>query len=225
MAMAVCLVSKGESNPVELPKIEGPNKTEKGPAKVFRPVHIRMNEAVKSRLKSAGIYADWRITIEFQSRAKEWVLRGVESGGAVEDIGYYVTYSDLEGQPLLMSYLVSTLAVNGLHGVVVAPALVKVEMLRIQHSYILLISRHVRTNRTRNGKRWILNYPIFLGARGYLDLELWGKDRQMAGVVFPCFKTLSGEFTEVPRRFQPAVLAATAGANCIGCSKSYFLRP
>ena len=149
----------------------------------------------------------------------------MESGGAVEDIGYYVTYSDLEGQTLPMSHPVSTLAVNGLHGVVVAPALVKVELLRIRHAYILLISRHLRTNRSRNGKRWILNYPVFLGARGYLDLELWGKDQQMSGVVFPCFKSRSGEVMQVPKKFHPVVLAATAGANCIGCLRSYFLGP
>src|SRR5439155_12302859 len=150
-------------------------KTESEPAKVFRPIHIQMNEGVKSRLKTAGIYADWRISIEFQPQAKEWVLRGVESGGAVEDIGYYITYCDLEGEALPMSYPIGTLAVNGLHAVVVAPSLVKVEMLRIRNSYMLFISRHVRTKRTRNGKRWILNYPAFLGVRGYLDLELWGK--------------------------------------------------
>lgn len=224
MATAVNPVAIIESDRIELPKIEGPEKTQSEPAKVFRPIHLQMNEAVKSRLKTAGIYADWRISIEFQPQAKEWVLRGVESGGAVEGIGYYITYCDLEGEALPMCYPIGTLAVNGLHSVVVAPSLVKVEMLRIRNSYMLLISRHVRTKRTRNGKRWILNYPVFLGVRGYLELELWGKHKEMSGVVFPCFKSRCGEVMQFPKKFQPVVLAATAGTNCIGCSKSYFLK-
>jgi hypothetical protein len=58
-------------------------------------------------------------------------VRGVESGGAVEEIGYYVAFAGENGEPLAWLQTLDSLAVNGLHAVVVAPVLTRIEMLRI----------------------------------------------------------------------------------------------
>ena len=74
--------------------------------------------------------------------AKRYVLRGVESGGAVADIGAYSSFVNAEGNTLNWLQRVDSIGVNGVHAIVVAPVLVRVEMLRIQRTYDLLITRH-----------------------------------------------------------------------------------
>jgi hypothetical protein len=64
---------------------------------------------------------------------------------------------------------------------------------------------------------------VFRGVDGILEAELWGKDRHLAGSVVPKFWSRAGEEIEVPTKFQPAVRAATEGANCVGCSHIHYL--
>ena len=45
------------------------------------------------RLRKLAIYGQPQLSLEHQGRAKRYVVRGVESGGASEAIGYYVTFA------------------------------------------------------------------------------------------------------------------------------------
>jgi hypothetical protein len=65
---------------------------------------------------------------------------------------------------------------------------------------------------------------MFRAKHGYLALELWGKDKELAGCVRPQFFTRSGEEVELPSGFDEAVKAATRGVNCVGCSHPHFSR-
>jgi hypothetical protein len=93
--------------------------------------------------------------------------------------------------------------VNGLHAVVVAPVLVRVEMLRTGRTYELLIFH------------------------GRLELDLAGKDKDKdkAGTVLPTFYSRAGEEVRIPKRFRPVVRAIVGAVHCNGCFHCHYVRP
>src|SRR5579859_7093364 len=91
---------------------------------------LRFPAATLKHLRGAGIYCQPSISIEHQHLAKQYVLRGVESGGAVAEMGAYSSFVDGQGWPLAWLQRVDSIGVNGVHAVVVAPVLVRLEMLR-----------------------------------------------------------------------------------------------
>jgi hypothetical protein len=119
---------------------------------------------------------------------------------------------------------VEAIGVNGLHAVVVAPVLVRIEMLRKGRTYELLITQH-RAGEPVNGKRPVLETKVlFRGIHGRLELDLSGKDKSQAGAVLPTFYSLAGEEIRIPKRFRDAIRAITKAVNCIGCSHSHFVK-
>jgi hypothetical protein len=114
--------------------------------------------------------------------------------------------------------------VNGLHAVVVAPVLVRIEMLRKGRTHELLITQH-RASEPVDGKRPALETKVlFRGIHGRLELDLSGKDKNQAGAVVPTFYSLAGEEVAIPKRFREVARSITAAVNCIGCSHSHFVR-
>src|SRR5580658_5666281 len=101
---------------------------------------------ILSALEKRGIYCQSSVSIEHQHLAKRYVLRATESGGAVADMGRYCAYLDAEGVPVPWLLPIDSLSGNGRHAIVIAPELVRVEMLRIGHTYELAISKHTLTN-------------------------------------------------------------------------------
>ena len=90
-------------------------------------VGLRLSPEALRVLQERGIVAHSPISLEHQHLAKRYVVRGLESGGGVGDIGRYVTFAQEDGQPIEWLHPVDAIAVNGLHAVVVAPVLVRVE--------------------------------------------------------------------------------------------------
>src|SRR5262249_40278748 len=82
---------------------------------------LRLTPTVTNRLRKVGIYARPQLSLEHQGRARRYVVRGVESGGAIEELGYYVAFAGENGEPLPWLQTLESLAVNGLHAVVLAP--------------------------------------------------------------------------------------------------------
>lgn len=178
-----------------------------------------------SRLSTVGIFAQSQVSLEHQNLAKRYVIRGVESGGAIQEIGRYVTFTGNDGEQLEHLHPMDAIGVNGVHAVVLACALVRIEIFRAGRSYRLLITRH-HPKVVANGRRPPLeSIVLFHGVEGYLDLELWGVDRSKAGSVLPCFYSRSGEPLAIPESFVPGVKAAVHGVACVGCSHSHFLVP
>src|SRR5271169_4889179 len=86
-------------------------------------------------LKERSIFAQSAVSLEHQHLAKRYVVRGLESGGAAGELGRYVTFTQEDGQPIEWLHPVEAIGVNGLHAVVVSPALMRVEMLRTGRTY------------------------------------------------------------------------------------------
>jgi hypothetical protein len=175
-------------------------------------------------LNDRGIYAHSQLSVEHQQVAQRYVVRGLESGGCVGDVGRYVTFADEHGNSLEYLYPVEAMGVNGLHAVVISTALVRADMLRKGHTYELLITRHALGSVT-NGQRQQLECEIlFRGIHGRLELDLTGRDKSQAGSATPTFYSLAGEVIAIPEKFLSVVRATTKGVNCSRCSHVHYLR-
>lgn len=184
---------------------------------------LKLSRRIWRVLSDAGIYAPARVTLEPQQLANRYVVRGIEAGGAVEALGHYVTFADSGGQPLPYLYPLDALSPNGVHAVVVAPTLVRVEVFRIGHTYQVLVTKHSPSQQKDGRKPGLRTVEIFRSSDGYLNLDLWGKDKNRAGSVLPELYTTSGEAMEVFEALEPVLLAAVRGACCIGCRHSHYL--
>jgi hypothetical protein len=173
-----------------------------------------------TKLQRVGIHVEAGVSIEYQELARRYVLRGKESGGATSELGAYCSFVSSDGQPLGWTQKIDTIAVNRDHAIVIAPALVRVEVLRVEHTYELLITRHsLESPREEGRKPRLVNEIAFLGRLGQLALDLWARDKQFRGSVCPAFMTRSGEPEPVPDAFEESVKQAVAGACCIGCRR------
>jgi hypothetical protein len=167
---------------------------------------LRLSRQALRVLKERGIFAHSPVSLEHQHMAKRYVVRGLESGGAAGELGRYVTFTQEDGQPIEWLHPVEAIGVNGLHAVVVAPVLVRGEMLRKGQTYELLISRH-SPGKTSDGKRPPLETKVlFRGVHGRLELDLSGKDKNQAGGVLPTFYSLAGEEISIPKQIHEATL-------------------
>jgi hypothetical protein len=175
-------------------------------------------------LKDRGIFAHSLLSVEHQQLARRYVLRGLESGGSSGDLGRYVTFADEQGAKLEYLQPVESIAVNGLHAVVISTEVVRIDLLRKGRTYELLITLH-KLGPADNGVRpQFQTEMLFRGVHGRLELDLCGRDKSQAGDVVPSFLSLAGELVPIPEKFAPALRAATKGVNCAGCVHSHYLR-
>lgn len=175
------------------------------------------------RLAEVGIFVRPDVSLEHQHLARRYVIRGVESGGAIAEIGRYASFAGEEGEPLTYLHPIDAVGVNGLHAVVVAPVLVRVEMFRAGRTCELLITKHW-PGEAKGGRRPPLESKVlFRGVNGCLEVELSGKRRAAAGL--PIFYSRAGELVEIPATFHAAVEAVANGILCEGCSHCHYLAP
>jgi len=177
------------------------------------------------RLRNAGIYCVPGVTLEYQQSKKRAVLRGLESGGASPEIGRYVTFCQEDGSPVSWLHPVQGIVGNGVHAVVIAEKLVSVEMLRVGHTYDLLIVKHEPRMESNSDRPRLHSEILFRALHGHLGLDLLGTDRELAGTIAPEFFTKSGEWREIPRKFSMVVKAITRGVNCVDCTHAHFVVP
>jgi hypothetical protein len=67
---------------------------------VRRAVQLPLPAATVKALLKAGIRCRPVVSLGYQNGAKRYVIRGVESGGAVSELGHYVAFCGLDGQAL-----------------------------------------------------------------------------------------------------------------------------
>jgi hypothetical protein len=195
----------------------------KGGSQSASPRGLTLPGQVRGQLRQVGILARAEVGLEHQNLARRYVIRGVESGGAIKEMGHYVTFSGEDGEPLSYLHPIDAIGVNGVHAVVVAPVLVQVEMLRTGRTYELLITGY-HIGEGENGRRPPLESQVlFRGVHGYLELELWGKDKESAGSVLPVFYSRGGERLEVPAKFEAVTRAIVKAVACCGCSHCHYL--
>ena len=186
-------------------------------------IGLRLPRRALRILRERGIFAQSSVSLQHQHLASRYVVRGMESGGAAGDIGRYVTFAQEDGRPIEYLHLVEAIGVNGIHAVVIAPVLVRVDTVRKGRTYELLITQHLQ-GKTDNGRRPQLETTtLFRGFHGRIELDLWGKDKSQAGLVVPTFYSLAGEVMAIPEAFIEVVRASVKGATCCGCSHSHYL--
>jgi hypothetical protein len=176
------------------------------------------------RLAEAGIFVQASVSLEYQQFAKRYVVRGVESGGAIETLGRYVTFCGDQGEPLPWLHPLDGIGVNGVHALVIAPTLVRVEMFRRGQTYDLLVSR-IAPGNVNNGKRPPLECTtIFHAEEGFLAADLAKRARSQKEIVTPTFYSRAGEPLMVPNQFEAVMKAVTAAVLCFRCTHSHYLR-
>ena len=184
---------------------------------------IALARRVLRRLDEVGIFAQSSVSLEHQHLAGRYVVRGIESGGAMKEIGRYVAFCGPDGEPLAYLHPIDAIGVNGVHAVVIAPVLVRIELFRAGRTCQLLITKH-QPGKVENGRRPPLeNSVLFHGMNGFLDGEPFGKEDHLPASAVPRFWSRSGEQREIPPVFAAAVRGATTGATCVGCSHTHCL--
>jgi hypothetical protein len=186
---------------------------------------LRLPQIVLKRLRDAGIYCQPTVSVEHQNLAKRYVVRGVESGGAVADLGAYSSFAGECGETLAWLQRVDSIGVNGVHAIVVAPVLIRLQMLRIARTYDLLITRHSLASVAGNARPQLESSILFYGRRGSLEMELWGNDAAFRGAVSPVFYTRGGDRVMLPNGFPEAAARMTSAVCCLGCRHCHLLGP
>ena len=194
------------------------------------PVHalhgLSLPAAGLKALQKRGIYCAPGISIEHQHLAKRYVLRGVESGGAVEDMGRACAFLSLDGRPLHWLQSIDSIAVNGRHAIFLAESLVRIEMLRMVRTYELAISLHTLSLPSGRTRPEISSRVLFRGRDGVLSLDLWrDQHRALRGELAPIFYNRAGEPMRVPERFKEAIRKITGAVCCAGCRHTHLGLP
>jgi hypothetical protein len=184
---------------------------------------LRLPSVVLKCLWRAGIYCQPAISIEFQQTSQQYLIRGIESGGAVRQIGAYCAFLDGSAGKLSTVHPVNAIGVNGLHAALLSTSLVRIQMFRAESVCELLVTHHVLAPVEGKQRPKLQNSLLFHGKHGRLDLELWGKDQHLQGMVAPVFYSRSGEEVGVPDQFHQALLRVTAGVCCCGCRHIHLL--
>jgi hypothetical protein len=190
------------------------------------PDHLRFGlsppAALLKGLQKRGIYCAPGVSLEHQHRAKRYVLRGVESGGAVLDMGRACAFLATDGSALPWLQRIDSIAVNGRHAIFLAQSLVRIEMLRMVHTYELAISIHILSARLGHTRPEITSKLLFRGRDGSLPIDLWREEhRTLRGELVPTFHNRAGELMTAPERFDEAIRNITAAVCCIGCRHTH----
>jgi hypothetical protein len=178
---------------------------------------------IERRLQEAGVLCLPEVSPQYQTLAKRSVLRGVESGGAIKEIGRYVTFCDERGDRIPWLQPIDSVGVNGRHAVVIAPGLVSVEVFRVRNTYDVLIAKWDALQPPEGQRGRIEAKVLFRGRQGHLPLDLTGGEKGIAGQIVPEFFNKAGERVEIPPEFVGALKAAVRGANCLGCTHQHYL--
>ena len=179
---------------------------------------LALPASVLRALQKRGIYCTPGVSLEHQHLAKRYVLRGVESGGAVSDMGRACAFISPEGNPLPWLQSLDSIAVNGRHAIFLAESLVRVEMLRAVRTCELAITLHTLSYMPDRNRPEVASTLLFRGRDGVLPIDLWKDERRvLRGKLTPIFYDRSGEMLQLPPQFEDAIRKLTASVCCVGC--------
>jgi hypothetical protein len=89
---------------------------------------------------------------------------------------------------------IDSLSGNGRHAIVIAPELVRIEMLRIGHTYEVAISKHSLVNNGSRIRPVITSTLLFRGNQGTLAVDLWSpENKRLLGSIAPVFYGISAQ--------------------------------
>lgn len=183
---------------------------------------LSLPASVLKALRQRGISCLPGVSVEHQHLGKRYVLRGVESGGAVADMGRACAFVTQDGSPLPWLQSLRSLAVNGRHAIFLAESLVRLEMLRNLESYELVITSHSLSRVEASERPEVASKVLFRGKDGLLPYELWKeKHRDLRGKVSPIFYDRAGEAMPLPTQHEDAVRRLTVAVCCLGCKHTH----
>jgi hypothetical protein len=187
---------------------------------------LALPASVLMAIQKRGIYCTPGVSLEHQHLAKRYVLRGVESGGAVSDMGRACAFVSPDGDPLPWLQSLDTITVNGRHAIFLAESLVRVEMLRTVRTCELAITLHTSSHAPGSIRPEVASTLLFRGRDGVLPVDLWKDEhRALRGKLTPVFYNRAGEVLHLPQRFEEAIRKVTAAACCVGCRHSHVGTP
>lgn len=173
-------------------------------------------------LQKRGIYCTPGVSLEHQHLARRYVLRGVESGGAVSDMGRACAFVAEDGSPLPWLQPIRSIAVNGRHAIYLAESMVRIEMLRSERSWELAITHHALSPVPERARPQIVSKPLFRARDGVLSADLWKEEnRGLRGKLAPIFYSRAGEVLPLPPPFEEAIRKTTAAVCCVGCKHTH----
>lgn len=183
---------------------------------------LTLPSSVLKALQKRGIYCTPGVSIEHQHLAMRYVLRGVESGGAVSDMGRACAFVALDGSPLAWLQRLDSIVVNGRHAIFLSDSLVRIEMLRSANVCELAITHHALSSIPGRARPEISSKPLFRGRDGVLPLDLWkAQHHALRGKLAPIFYDRAGELLPLPQRFEDAIRKITAAICCVGCKHTH----
>lgn len=184
---------------------------------------LSLPASVLKALHKRGIYCVTGISVEHQHLAGRYVLRGIESGGAVSDMGRVCAFVSPNGSALPWFQSLQNLAINGRHAIFLAKRFVRVEMLRTQRSYELAITLHNLSNVIGRKRSEISTTLVFRGRDGELPVDLWKEQhRALRGTVMPIFYDRAGQILHPPCRFEDTIRKITEAVCCVGCRHTHI---
>jgi hypothetical protein len=182
---------------------------------------LRLSCESLSALRRTGIYCQAAVSIQFQQEEQRYVIRGLESGGAVAKWGAYCGFVAERGAPFAGIKPSSAIAVNGFHVGVWSTVLVRIHLFRVGLHSELLVTHHSLHFAEGKSRPRLHNSVLFHSRNGTLPRELCGQDHRLSGTVAPVFYGRSGEQLRLPDCFHDAIIRTTAGACCIGCRHAH----
>jgi len=183
---------------------------------------LALPASVLNALQKRGIHCIPGVSLEHQNLAKRYVLRGVESGGAVTDMGRACAFISPDGDPLPWLQSLDSIAVNGRHAIFLAESLVRVEILRTVRTCELAITLHTLSHIPGRNRPEVASAPLFRGRDGVLPIDLWKEEhRALRGKLTPIFYNRAGEVLQPPQRFEEAIKKVTIAVCCIGCKHTH----
>ena len=183
---------------------------------------LSLPASVLRALQKRGIYCTTGISVEHQHLAKRYVLRGVESGGAVGDMGRACAYLSSDGQPLTWLQSIDSIAVNGRHAIYIAESLVRIEMVRILRTCDVVITQHRLSLIPGQTRPEVCSKLLFRGRDSVLPLDLWKEEHKaVRGELAPTFYSRAGEMIKAPAHFETAVRRITGAVCCVGCRHTH----
>jgi hypothetical protein len=184
---------------------------------------LSLPRSVLNALAKRGIYCRPAVSLEHQHLADRYVLRGVESGGAVTDIGRASAFVAPDGNPLPWLQRIDSIDVNGRHAIYLAENLVRLEMLRVGQTCELVITLHTLFRLGERKRPETRSEMIFHGRDGSLPGDLWKQGQRLRyGDLAPIFYSRAGEVLKLPEAFERAIKKVTACVCCIGCKHSHL---
>ena len=100
-------------------------------------------------------------------------------------MGRYCAWLEMDGTPAPWLQQIDSISGNGRHAIVIAPELVRLEMLRVGHTYELAITRLWLKTVEGHARPVIATAPVFRGHQGTLGIDNESPSIQESQINFP----------------------------------------